>query len=176
MNKKEVLEVWIDEYANRLVRLAYTYVKDWQKAEDQVQEAFIKAFNSMDQLENKEEPFPWLARIVINECKSSFRKSWREVLSDFLPERKQESIEESYLRSVQEEEIHNTVYRLPKHYSLPITLFYFEELSIQQISQILTLNIGTVKSRLARGRQLLGRKIKEDGYEGKRIKIGKNVL
>lgn len=50
LNKKEVLEVWIDKYAQRLVRIAYTYVKDWLKAEDQVQEAFIKAFHSMDQL------------------------------------------------------------------------------------------------------------------------------
>lgn len=176
LNKKEVLEVWIDNYTQRLVRLAYTYVKDWLTAEDQVQEAFIKAFNSMDQLKNKEEPFPWLARIVINECKSSFRKSWREIISDFLPEKKQESSEESYIRSVQEEEIHNAVYNLPKHYSLPITLFYFEELSIQQISEVLNLNIGTVKSRLARGRQLLSRKIEEDGYGGKRIKISKNLL
>ncbi|MCF2648993.1 sigma factor [Niallia circulans] len=76
MDKKEVLELWIDQYTQRLVRLAYTYTKDWLKAEDQVQEAFVKAFYSMDQLKNKEEPFSWLARIVINECNSSFRKSW----------------------------------------------------------------------------------------------------
>lgn len=93
-----------------------------------------------------------------------------------MPERKQESSEESYLRTVQEEEVHNAVCDLPKHYSLPITLFYFEELSIQEISQILNLNIGTVKSRLARGRQLLSRKIKGDGYGGKGIKVSKNVL
>jgi RNA polymerase sigma-70 factor, ECF subfamily len=176
LNNKEVLEVWIEKYTQRLVRLAFTYVKDWIKAEDQVQEAFIKAFNSMEQLKNKEEPFPWLAKIVINECKSSFRKSWREVISDFLPEKKQESSEESYLRSVQEEAIHNAVYELPKHYSLPITLFYFDELSIQEISQILNLKVGTVKSRLSRGRHLLSRKFKEDGYGGKKIKVSKNVL
>ncbi|MEK4669344.1 RNA polymerase sigma factor [Niallia sp. FSL R7-0271] len=176
MDKKEVLEVWIDKYAQRLVRLAYTYVRDYLKAEDQVQEAFIKAFHSMDQLKNKEEPFSWLARIVINECKSTYRKSLREVISDFIPERKQESSEDVYLQSVKEEEIHNAVNELPKHYSLPITLFYFEELAIQEISQILNLNIGTVKSRLARGRQLLSRKIKEDGYGGKRVKISKNAL
>ncbi|MCB5238597.1 sigma-70 family RNA polymerase sigma factor [Niallia alba] len=176
MDKKEVLELWIDQYTQRLVRLAYTYMKDWLKAEDQVQEAFVKAFYSMDQLKNKEEPFPWLARIVINECNSSFRKSWREVISEFLPEKKQESSEDSYLRSIQEEEIHNAVYDLPNHYSLPITLFYFEELSIQQIAEILNLKVGTVKSRLSRGRQLLSNKMKEDGDGGKRIKISKNVL
>jgi RNA polymerase sigma-70 factor, ECF subfamily len=176
LNKKEVLEIWMDKYTQRLVRLAYSYVKDWPIAEDQVQEAFIKAFHSMEQLKNKEEPFPWLARIVINECKSAFRKSWREIISDFLPEKKQESSEESFLRSIRQDEIHNAVYNLPKHYSLPITLFYFEELSIQQISQILNLNVGTVKSRLARGRELLSRKIEGDGYGGKRIKISKNVL
>ncbi|QTN00315.1 sigma-70 family RNA polymerase sigma factor [Sediminibacillus dalangtanensis] len=176
MNKKEVLEEWIDKYTQRLVRVAYSYVKDWLKAEDNVQDALIKAYHSMDQLENKGDPFPWLARIVINECKSSFRKSWREIISDFLPEKKQESSEESYLRSVQEEEVHNAVLNLPKHYSMTITLFYFEELSIKQISNILNLSIGTVKSRLARGRELLSRQIEEDKYEGKRIKVSKNVL
>lgn len=176
MNKKEVLEIWIDNYTQRLVRLAYSYVKDWSKAEDNVQDAFIKAYNAMDKLENKEEPFPWLARIVINECKSSFRKSWREVISDLLPDNKQESTEELYLRSIEAEDIHNAVYDLPKNYSIPITLFYFDELSIQQISKILSLNIGTVKSRLSRGRKLLGYKIKEDGYGRKDFKVSKNVL
>jgi RNA polymerase sigma-70 factor, ECF subfamily len=94
LDKKEVLEEWMNSYTQRLVSLAYTYVKDWLKAEDYVQEAFIKAFNAMEQLENKGEPFPWLARIVINECKSSFRKTWREIISDFLPEMKLESTEE----------------------------------------------------------------------------------
>jgi RNA polymerase sigma-70 factor, ECF subfamily len=134
LDKKEVLEVWMDKYTQRLVRLAYTYDKDWLRAEDHVQDAFIKAFLSMDQLENKEKPFPWLARIVINECKSSFRKSWREIITDLLPEKKQESTEESYIRSIQEEDVHNAVYGLPNKYSIPITLFYFEVLSIQQIS------------------------------------------
>ena len=177
MDKKEVLEEWINNYTQRLVSLAHTYVKDWLKAEDYVQEAFIKAFNAMEQLENKEEPFPWLARIVINECKSSFRKGWREIISEFLPEKKQESTEDLYLRNAKEENIHKAVYGLPRHYSIPITLFYFEELSIHQISQILNLNIGTVKSRLARGRKLLRNKIiKEDGYGGKGIKVSKNGL
>jgi len=176
LNKKEVLEMWIDTYTQRLVRLAYTYVQDWPKAEDCVQDAFIKAYRSMERLENKEGPFPWLARIVINECKSSFRKSWREVISDFLPESRQESTEEIYIRNIQEEEIHNAVYNLPKHYSIPIILFYFEELSIRQISQILNLNIGTVKSRLARGRKLLSTKIKEDGYGRKGFKVSKKLL
>jgi RNA polymerase sigma-70 factor (ECF subfamily) len=176
LDKKEVLEEWMNNYTQRLVRLAYTYVKDWLKAEDYVQEAFIKAFNAMEKLENKEEPFPWLARIVINECKSSFRKTLREIISEFLPEKKQESTEDLYLRNVKEENIHKAVYGLPKHYSIPIMLFYFEEFSIHQISQTLNLNIGTVKSRLARGRKLLSNKIKEDGYGGKGIKVSKNVL
>ncbi|GIN70377.1 hypothetical protein J14TS2_08520 [Bacillus sp. J14TS2] len=38
MKNKEVLEEWMDKYTLRLVRLAYAYVKDWLKAEDQVQE------------------------------------------------------------------------------------------------------------------------------------------
>jgi RNA polymerase sigma-70 factor, ECF subfamily len=176
LNKKELLEIWLDTYTQRLVRLAFSYTKDWLKSEDFVQDAFIKAFVSMDQLENKNDPFPWLARIVINECKSSFRKSLREVIFEFLPEKTQESTEDICLRNIEEEDVHNAVHSLPKHYSLPLTLYYFEELPIQKIAQILNLNVGTIKSRLARGRKLLNKKVKEDEYGGKSFKVGKNVL
>jgi RNA polymerase sigma-70 factor, ECF subfamily len=176
LNKKELLEIWLDKYTQRLVRLAFSYTKDWLKAEDYVQDAFIKAFVSMDQLENKRDPFPWLARIVINECKISFRKSLREVLFEFLPEINQESAEDIYLQNIVEDDVHNAVHSLPKHYSLPITLYYFEDLSIKQIAEILNLNVGTIKSRLARGRKLLRKKVKGDEYGRKSIKIGKNVL
>jgi RNA polymerase sigma-70 factor, ECF subfamily len=59
LNKEEVLEIWIENYTQRLVRLAYTYVKDWARAEDSVQEAFIKAFKSMEQLENTHMKLKW---------------------------------------------------------------------------------------------------------------------
>lgn len=61
------LETWVGLYTQRLVRIAYTYTKDWARAEDCVQDAYIKAFNKWHQFDkDRGEVFPWLVAIVIN--------------------------------------------------------------------------------------------------------------
>lgn len=176
LDNKERLELWIEEYTQRLVRLAYTYVHDWADAEDRVQDAFIKAYHSMNKLKNTHDPFPWLARIVINECKSFFRKNWCEIITSILPERIETSTEEKYLDYINNEAIHDAVLALPNHYSTPIVLFYFEDLSLKQISEIMGINTGTVKSRLARGRQRLKKQLGEANEYGREIKKCERTL
>ncbi|MFC5470438.1 RNA polymerase sigma factor [Cohnella suwonensis] len=163
MRKEQTLTNWIDEYGQRLTRLAFSCVHDWAAAQDRVQDAFIKAYRSMEQLTNEERPFPWLAKIVINECKASARTSWREVLTFYFPERagSDTSLDDGYLKKEYYQTLHDAVLHLPPHYSAPVVLHYFEELSIEDISKILGIRPGTVKSRLARGREQLKNRMKE---------------
>ena len=72
MDTHDLLSSWVDEHLDRLTHLAFTYVRDWAKAEDIVQEAFLKAYRSMHQLKTPETPLPWLQRIVINECRRAY--------------------------------------------------------------------------------------------------------
>jgi len=158
---------WIDLYEQRLIRLAYTYVRDWATSEDRVQDAFIRAYKHMHQLEDDENPFPWLTRIVINECKMYRRRNWREVLLSLFPERIRESTEDEYVQSFSIEQLHARVLSLPESFRTPIILHYFEELSIQQIATAIQKSPGTVKSRLAAGRARLRRvlfKLEEDNH------------
>jgi len=59
LDPKEQLAVWVDQYGDRLTHLAHTYVRDWAKAEDVVQEAFIKAYRAMDRMKSPDTPLPW---------------------------------------------------------------------------------------------------------------------
>lgn len=158
------LEEWVENYTHRLVRLAYTYVRDWAAAEDRVQDAFIKAYRRKDQYDGNRDPFPWLARIVINECKMSRRRSFREIVMDLLPERKSASSEQLFLQQTDSEEVYQHVLALPEPFRTPIILYYFEDLSVEQISHVVGRSSGTIKSRLARGRDRLRACLKEGSY------------
>ncbi len=154
--RTERIGQWIEQYANRLIRLAYTYTRTQSAAEDCVQDSFIKAYRSMDRFKEGSDPFPWLAKIVVNECRMSCRRTMREIVMDWLPEPGwMDSTEETYLRSENEEALYQAILELPEPMRNPIILLYFEELSIEQISDILGQKTGTVKSRLARGRERL---------------------
>ncbi|MFD0716639.1 RNA polymerase sigma factor [Paenibacillus sp. GCM10027626] len=161
MEREERLKAWMLQYTNRLYRLAYTLTRNKAEADDRVQDGYIKAFYAMESFDSARDPFPWLARIVINECKMAKRRSFREIVMDLLPERSVASTEEAVLRSATREEIYDVILRLPQTMRIPIVLYYFEELSVQQIAEVIGTPAGTVKSRLARGREKLNRWLEE---------------
>ena len=164
--RKKILETWIDLYGHRLVRLAYTYVQDSATAEDRVQDAFIKVYGQFNKFKDGSDPFPWLARIVINECKMAYRSNWREIVSSMLPEKEVVSSEDEFLSMEADEMLYALILKLPEPYRIAIVLYYFEELSVQKIAAILGKREGTIKSRLSRGRHRLRKFWKErDTYE-----------
>jgi RNA polymerase sigma-70 factor (ECF subfamily) len=159
----EELEHWSDLYAQRLVRLAYTYVRDWGSAEDRVQDAFLKAYHARHPYRaERGELFSWLAKIVINECRMTIRRSWRERVMDILPERSSKSTEELYLAQFSKQQIYQTVLELPEFVRTPIVLHYYEDLSVEEIAQIVGKPSGTIKSRLWRGRARLRQMLEEE--------------
>ncbi|CAM3446378.1 MULTISPECIES: RNA polymerase sigma factor [Paenibacillus] len=163
MEQEERLRDWMEKYTNRLYRLAYTLTHSKAEADDRVQDGFIKAYYAMGTFDQLRDPFPWLAKIVINECKMAKRRSFREIVTNLLPERLSVSTEETVLRLATSNEMYEVILRLPVIMRIPIVLHYFEELSVQQIADITGVPTGTVKSRLARGRAKLNRSLKEAG-------------
>ena len=161
MEQEERLRDWMTQYTNRLYRLAYTLTYSKAEADDRVQDGFIKAYYAMDSFDQLRDPFPWLAKIVINECKMAKRRSFRETVTDLLPERLSASTEETVLRSKTNDEMYEAILKLPEVMRIPIVLYYFEDLCIQQIADITGIKAGTVKSRMARARERLNRTLKE---------------
>jgi len=160
LDPKEQLTVWVDHYVDRLTHLAYTYVRDWAKAEDVVQEAFIKAYRSADKLKTPEAPLPWLTRIVANECRSWHRKTWREVVTSFIPEQRTTSAEDVYFGQQGAHDAHAAVMSLPEAYRTAVYLFYFEHLSTEEVADVLNISPGETRIRLTRGRERLRKYLK----------------
>lgn len=151
----ELIATWVEQYTDRLTYVAYTYVHNQTTAEDIVQEAFIKAFKSLHQLRNAENPLPWLIRIVINECNTTKRKKWNEVVTSVTPEQSTVSTEDIYVKKTRDREIYQAIMSLPEKYRIPIILFYFEDLSLKEIAEAMNIHEGTTRTRLARGRGYL---------------------
>lgn len=156
LERSETISSWVEQYADRLAFIAYTHVHNQNTAEDIVQETFIRAFRSLHQLRDADNPLPWLIKITINLCHSTKRKLWNEVIVSETPSQSLATgPEDIYIERTRDREVHQAVMSLPEMYRTPIVLFYFEDLSINEIAEALSTRGGTVRTRLARGRKQL---------------------
>lgn len=155
--KEQYLNSVLDEYGDYLKHLIYTYVKDIQKTEDIVQDVFIKFYKSLDRFEGRATIKTYLYRIAVNECKN-YLKSWHfrkfEVTEKIKMWKNQESTESVFIYKEQSETIAEIVNQLPIKYREVIWLYYYVELSVAEIAEVLNCSANTVKTRLARGRKL----------------------
>lgn len=174
MESEDELRRWISDYSARLVRIALIYSTNLAVAEDCVQDAFIKAYRSAHQLSQRNNPFPWLVRIVINECKARQRKSWRERLTSQLPDAPVSSTEDQYIVQSEFRQIQQAIQSLPEKYKVPVILYYFEELPISEIADATQTNENTVKTRLSRARERLSRILREE--EGWDHELGRQIV
>lgn len=76
MPTEQFLERLMNTYGDELLRLCYLYLKDYQLAEDAVQDTFIKTMKSYKSFEHKSSEKTWLMRIAVNCCKNVMRSRW----------------------------------------------------------------------------------------------------
>ncbi|WP_096156517.1 MULTISPECIES: sigma-70 family RNA polymerase sigma factor [Bacillus] len=170
VDKRLMLEQLMNDYGDQLTRLAYSYVKDTEIAKDLVQNTFVKCFLNIDTFKHNSTIKTWLYRITINECKD-YIKSWDykkvKVLDIFQSHtKKSQSAEEIVMDKTERKEIQNSIFRLPMKYREIIFLYYFEEMTMEEISSLTELSINTIKTRLRRGKMLLKQKLERRGiYE-----------
>ena len=133
-------------YKDTIYSIAYTYFKNISDSEDIVQEVFIKYLNSDKVFKNLDNEKYFLIRVTINECKNQLKSSWKKkVLVD----------DESILNvsdDTEKEKYFNIVTSLEPKYKEVIVLYYYENLQINDIAQILKISTSNVKKRLERGR------------------------
>ena len=101
----------------------------------------------------------WLIRVTLNCSKSIFTTSWHKKTVP-LSEREDMPVFDTNEKS----DVYYAVAELPQKYRAVIHLFYYEDMSVEQISKYLKANPSTVKSQLSRGRKMLGEKLK-GGYD-----------
>jgi RNA polymerase sigma factor (sigma-70 family) len=160
----ENIDAWfekvMDEYGDRLTKLSYNYTKDWNLAEDIVQDVFITCYKEYENIDKIVSFKAWIFRVTINKCKDLLKSSiFKKVITNSnlltLTKSTELSLEMSILKSSEEEFLSTCVLALPIKYREVITLYYYEELSIEELSEILKLNRNTIKTRLNRARMKL---------------------
>ncbi|QDQ03504.1 sigma-70 family RNA polymerase sigma factor [Lysinibacillus fusiformis] len=166
MQVKELEEI-MKLHTERLIRLAYYYVKDLQSAEDIVQDVFIKFYDNQHNYEERGELKAYLSRLVINKSKDYLRSwTYRKIQLQQKIFAKQVVIRRDML--VQQDEqsiIEKAILALPLKQREVLIYFYFEEMPVVEIAQLLSIPESTVKTRLRRGRELLKPKLEHIEWE-----------
>ncbi|NNF06302.1 MAG: sigma-70 family RNA polymerase sigma factor [Candidatus Eisenbacteria bacterium] len=163
----------VDRYKNRLQNVIYRYTRDFQRAEDLTQEAFVRVYLHRERYRKTGKFSTWIFTIAVNLAKNEVRRKVRlrgvmsldhlkELLGtseSFLKDDKPEtdrSIERDQTSSV----ISQAIAKLPEVYRDALVLRDIQELSYEEIGEILDIPGGTVRSRINRARLMLKDKLK----------------
>ena len=149
----EYIEYVVNTYSDMVFRLALNQTKNKSDAEDVFQEVFLRLVKNKPDFESEEHEKAWILRVTINCSKKLTSSSWLKRFAPLDEDIKFEDKEQSY--------VYYEVKKLPLKYRQIIYLFYYEDLSIKQISKVLSLKEGTIKSQLSRGREMLKSVMKE---------------
>lgn len=157
------IEKVINEYGDMVYRLALTYGNTKENAEDIFQEVFLRLVRYQERLKSKEHVRNWLIRVTIN-CGKTYKMKLTK--NQMLQLEEEIAVYSEYSQSEMEQKVYLAVKSLPEKYRSIIHLYYYEELSIKEISECLKRKEGTVKSQLARGRELLEKKLGKEFEDG----------
>lgn len=165
----------VEEYQTRVINIAYSMLSDRDDALDAAQEVFVKVYKGIDGFREKSSFTTWLYRITSNVCADFLRKRQKNVrvvsisidsddesgegdmeIPDASP-----TPDEHMMLSEQHRAIREALSIVKSEYREVITLFDIEGLSYKQISDILRIPEGTVKSRLNRARVALKKILSE---------------
>ena len=149
MNTNQQAERLANAYADAILRLSYTYLKNTQDAQDICQTVFVKLLAEPREFESAGHERAYVLRMAANACKDLLKSPWRKRtcgLEAVLEVPAPEAGDGSVLAAVNE---------LPAHYRTVIYLFYYEGYQAAEIGKILGVPTATVHTRLARGRAKL---------------------
>lgn len=153
---KDDFELLVEKYADTVTRICFVNLGNRDDAEDAWQNVFLKLFKSPKiQQKPDDEIRKWLVTVSLNECRDIKRKLFHRNHYDI------DELNVSYSEDFDKDLI-CAVRNLPTRYLQVIQLYYFEGYSVSEISQILSANENTVKSRLRRGRELLKGELKNE--------------
>ena len=146
----------IDRYQDMVYGLALARTGNRADADDVFQEVFLAYCQSGKTFRDEEHRKAWLLRTTINQARRVTSSSWRQKTVP-LSEREDAPVQ---FREPEENQVWEALQDLTEDYRLPIYLFYFQELSTQEIAKVLAIRPGAVRMRLTRGREQLREMLK----------------
>lgn len=147
----------VERHQDTVYRLALRMLGNPHDAADVVQESFIKAWRALPSFRGSAKFSTWLYRIAVRVATDRLRSSKPELLSDMAPADGIGPNEpaEAVLRSESKDELERALALLPAQYRVVLTLFYGEQCSHEEISSVLGIPVGTIKTHLHRARTRL---------------------
>ncbi|HEY3838204.1 MAG TPA: sigma-70 family RNA polymerase sigma factor [Bryobacteraceae bacterium] len=158
--------VLYDMYKDRVYSVSLFFFRgDEAVASDVTQQVFLKLITTIHQFKGDSAFSTWLYRLVVNACQDAARRRKSTIVST--DRSRLESLgvpgsqEDDYARAQQARSVREAVSGLPPKLRIAVLLRYFDDLSYEQIAEILRCSMGTVASRLSRGHKMLAERLKE---------------
>lgn len=146
------------EHGDYITRLCFLYLGNHMDAQDAAQDCFLKALKAFHTFRGESNERTWLTRIAINTCKDMRRSAWYKkvdgeaaLLHLKSPEDGPEAFDDTVVLAIM---------GLPRKYKDVVLLFYYQNLSLKEISAVLSLPLSSVSSRLIRARKRLHDQLK----------------
>ena len=155
---QEEFSAAVTEHGRRMYRAARAVLDSDADAEDAVGEALLRAWQNWDRLRDPDAIRAWLLKITVNCAYTQRRKLGRVTAVEDMEPLAGSTVDRPY------EDLWEAVSALPPDHRVAVTLFYYEDMTVEQIAKTLGVPRGTVKSRLNRARKRL-RKLLGEGEE-----------
>jgi RNA polymerase sigma-70 factor, ECF subfamily len=167
-------------HTEALFRTALRMTKNASDAEDLVQETLLKAYKSFDRFETGTNAKAWLFKIMTNTFINTYRSkqkestsvSFDEIDENFLhtqlagPASETGDPEKDFFNKILDKDVEAAIEKLPEEFRVVVVLAFYEGFAYQEIADILGIQVGTVKSRLHRGRKILQKLLWEYAHGG----------
>jgi RNA polymerase sigma factor (sigma-70 family) len=165
---RDAFKELFDMYREKVYRVSFIILKDKTASEDVLQEVFIQVYRKIRDLKYIGAFEVWLYRITMNCCRKFINKENKlKIVNvnenyDGYTEMEDDEINSPENIMVQKEfctEVMKVIYELPEYQRISVVLFYYNEMSIKEIANIMNCSEGTVKSRLYHGKKYLRNKV-----------------
>ncbi|MFA6446092.1 MAG: RNA polymerase sigma factor [Candidatus Paceibacterota bacterium] len=155
-NDHDLYAVIIERYKNKLLRYTINLIHDEDRASHIVQDSLVKAYINLNGFNGKKKFSSWIYRIVHNESMNEIKKYHKEVpiLDDFDFE-SEEDITKDFEQKEMVIYVEKCMRAIPLIYSEPLSLYYLDEKSYEEISDIMRVPMGTVAIRISRAKKLM---------------------
>lgn len=147
------------EYGDSILRLCLLYLHDEQLAQDAAQDSLIKICGKLSQFQGKSSEKTWIMHIVANTCRDYYRSSWyRHIDADVMFDKLEipdDIVEEERKQWEKDCEVTRAVANLPRSLREVILLRFYQNMSINEISQALRCSVSAVNKRLRKAKEKL---------------------
>ena len=158
----------VKRYKERLLNFVLRYFNNVEQAEDVVQDTLIKLYTHASYYKNVAKFSTWIFTIAKNNALTELRKNKRKKTDSLWTDdgqvidinSKEESLDSKVQNEIAIDQLNKFLDEIPENFRMAVVLRDFQELSYEEISKILEIPIGTIKSRINRGRIQLAEKMK----------------